>query len=272
MACHANHRAITMELTWLAWSGMLLLGCFLGLLGGLFGIGGGIIAIPMLVLVIGLEQQTAQGTALVMMVPNLLVAFWRYQQRHPLPFSLVLQLGGVAAATTWLAAQVATRLDSFMLRLLFGVFLFWLAFYLIRRQRKQAGQPGRSLPEKYLPLVGMIGGTSSGLLGIGGGLVANPFFTGWFGQSQTRAQCLSLALVMPASLVALGVYTQAGQVDWRLGGALALGGLLTVSAGVALAHRWKEKHLQRAFALLMLLTALWMILDPLLTGLSLIRR
>ena len=46
----------------------LLLGCVLGTLGGLFGIGGGLIAIPALGVVFGLDQQLAQGTALVMVV------------------------------------------------------------------------------------------------------------------------------------------------------------------------------------------------------------
>ena len=252
-----------LDLSWYLWGGMLLLGGFLGLLGGLFGIGGGILAIPVLALAFGLEQQQAQGTALVMMVPNLLIAFWRYQQRHPVPLVLALQLGGLAAATTWAPAQVATQLDSFTLRLLFGLFMFWLALGLFRRLLRPAAAESRALPARYLPLVGVLGGTSSGLLGIGGGLVANPFFTRWFGQPQTRAQSLSLALVLPASLVALLVYARAGQVSWGLGGVLALGGLLTVSSGVALAHRWPERRLRAAFACLMLGSALWMMLGPL---------
>mgnify|MGYP002041225292 CR=1 FL=1 len=47
----------------------LLLGAALGTVGGLFGIGGGLIAIPVLGVLFGLDQQIAQGTALVMVVP-----------------------------------------------------------------------------------------------------------------------------------------------------------------------------------------------------------
>lgn len=257
-----------MEFSWLALGGVLVLGSLLGLLGGLFGIGGGILAIPVLVLVFGLDQQLAQGTALVMMVPNLLIAFWRYQQRHPVPLGIAVRLGLLAACTTWATAQMANRLDSATLRTLFGLFLFWLALRLAWRllgRGKPAARPGRQpLPERFIPLVGLLGGSSSGLLGIGGGLVATPFFTGWFGQRQTTAQSLSLALVTPASLVALAVYTGAHQVHWTLGGVLALGGLGTVSAGVALAHRWPERRLQLAFAGLMLGTAVWMTAGPLL--------
>ena len=57
------------------------LGMVLGCPGGLFGIGGGL-AIPALGVIFGLDQQLAQGTALVMVVPNVVLALWRYHQRN----------------------------------------------------------------------------------------------------------------------------------------------------------------------------------------------
>ncbi|SPS01091.1 exported hypothetical protein [Cupriavidus taiwanensis] len=57
------------------------LGGLLGAVGGLFGIGGGLIAIPALGLLFGMDQQLAQGTALVMIAPNVLIGFWQYRKR-----------------------------------------------------------------------------------------------------------------------------------------------------------------------------------------------
>src|SRR5690348_17774784 len=57
------------------------LGGVAGLLGGLFGVGGGFLVIPLLGFFYGMDQQTAQGTALIMVVPNVLWAFSRYQRR-----------------------------------------------------------------------------------------------------------------------------------------------------------------------------------------------
>jgi uncharacterized membrane protein YfcA len=99
---------------------------------------------------------------------------------------------------------------------------------------------------------------------VGGGLVATPLFNGWFGQPQTVAQSLSLALVAPSSIIALMTYSNAQRVDWALGLPLALGGLFTVSAGVALAHRLPERRMRAAFAWMVLCTAVWMLLKPLL--------
>ena len=244
---------------------MLGLGAALGFFGGLFGIGGGIIVIPLLVLGFGMDQAVAQGTALVMMVPNLLIAWYRYSQRHPVPLKTSLQIGALACSTTWLVAHVATRLAPDLMRTVFSVFLLVLSLRMLIPTSMAApavDKPPRSL--RLMPLVGMVGGSAMGLLGVGGGLVATPIFTGWFRQKQTVAQSLSLALVAPSSIIALLTYSHAQRVDWAMGLPLAIGGLFTVSAGVAVAHRLPEKRMRQAFAWMVLCTAAWLLIKPLL--------
>jgi uncharacterized membrane protein YfcA len=53
-------------------------------------------------------------------------------------------------------------------------------------------------------------------------------------------------------------------VDWALGLPLAVGGLFTVSAGVAVAHRLPERRMRAAFASMLLATATWLLVKPLL--------
>ena len=251
---------------WLSLNELMLtvaLGAGLGFFGGLFGIGGGIIAIPLLVLGFGMEQSMAQGTALVLMVPNLLIAWWRYSLRHPLPWRAILLVAVSGTLTTWLLAHFATRLDPQILRGLFSAFIALLALRLLIVRRRPLGEVGQPLRISLLPVVGVMGGSSMGLLGVGGGLVATPLLTGWLGQRQAVAQSLALALVAPSSVVALVTYAGAQRVDWSMGLPLALGGLFTVSAGVAMAHRWSERRLRTAFAWMLLATALWLLLGPL---------
>lgn len=241
----------------------LSLGAALGFFGGLFGIGGGIIAIPLLVLGFGMNQALAQGTALVMMVPNLLVGWWRYQQRHPAPWRTALGVGVLAAGTTWATSHLATQLAPALLRQLFSVFLVSVALRMFADARRAAtADTGGTADPRLIPLVGVVGGSSMGLLGVGGGLVATPLLTRFFGLRQTSAQSVALALVAPSSVIALATYAHAQRVDWTMGLPLAASGLFTVSAGVALAHRLPERTLRRAFAGMMLVIGLWLLLQP----------
>lgn len=230
------------------------LGAVLGFFGGIFGIGGGIIAIPVLVLGFGLDQALAQGTALAMMVPNLIVAWWRYARRNPASLGMnAAGLAAVSTVTTWVAAHYAQGLNPHFLQLLFAGFLAVLgAGQLPARLPLTARTPVQS---RLMPLVGLLSGGSMGLLGVGGGLVATPFLTGLFGLGQRVAQSITLALVTPSSAAALFSYADHHNVDWTLGVALAAGGVATVSAGVALAHSLPERTLQKAFGVMLLLTA-----------------
>lgn len=240
--------------------GLLALGAGLGFSGGLFGIGGGIIAVPVLILAFGQDQATAQGTALVMMVPNLLIAWWRYARHNPVPAYEAIGVAVAGTITTWASAKLAGKLDQALLRSLFAVFLLFVAVQMMAKgaQPGTASRPGAD--RRFLPLVGVAGGASMGLLGIGGGLVAAPFFVRLFRLDQRVSQALSLALVAPSSVIALSTYSGQGHVDWTTGLCLAVGGVALVAAGVELAHRLPERQLRFWFGVMVGLTGLWLLL------------
>ncbi|MCP1647731.1 sulfite exporter TauE/SafE family protein [Pseudomonas nitroreducens] len=234
-----------------------LLGIVLGSLGGLFGIGGGLLAIPALGVLFGLDQQLAQGTALVMVVPNVLLAIWRYHQRNRIDFAQagVLALTGLVCA--FFASSIAVNLDARSMRTAFVVFLVLLALYLLVRLFQRVPQGG-STPRYGLPWMGVLGlgaGSLGGLFGVGGGVLATPVLTSVFGLTQVIAQGLALALAAPSTGVALATYAVHGHVDWRMGSALALGGLVSISSGVRLAHALPERQLRMAFSAFLIVCA-----------------
>lgn len=238
---------------------LLALGAGLGFSGGMFGIGGGIIAIPVLILAFGLDQATAQGTALVMMVPNLLVAWWRYARHNPVPYREAFGVALAGTFTTWATAHLADRLDQALLRSLFAVFLLFVAVQMMGWMAAgPAARQGAS--RRLLPLVGVAGGASMGLLGIGGALIAAPLCVKLFRLDQRVSQSLGLALVAPSSVIALGTYAGHDRVDWTIGICLGVGGVATVAAGVDLAHRLPEKQLRYSFGVMVGLTGIWLLL------------
>jgi len=100
---------------------------------------------------------------------------------------------------------------------------------------------------KWLWLLGVGSGMTGGLFGVGGGVVATPILTGVFGATQVAAQGLALALAAPSTAITLVTYAVHDHVNWQMGIPLAVGGLLSISWGVRLAHSLPEKLLRSLF-------------------------
>lgn len=227
----------------------LVFGAALGTLGGLFGIGGGLIAIPLLGVLFGLDQQIAQGTALVMVVPNVMLALWRYHQRNRIELRHALPLAIMGFSFAWLGSIWAVGIDAQTMRMGFVAFLIALSAYNLLRMfvasAPAASQMNYSWP--WLGLLGAASGTMGGLFGVGGAVVATPVLTSLFGTSQVVAQGLSLALALPSTGVTLVTYAAHHQVSWVIGLPLAVGGLMSISWGVKVAHALPERLLRGLF-------------------------
>lgn len=227
----------------------VVLGVALGTVGGLFGIGGGLIAIPVLGVLFGLDQQIAQGTALVMVVPNVMLALWRYHQRNRIELRHVLPLGGMGFCFAWLGSIWAVGIDAGVMRIGFIAFLLVLSAYNLLRMFVGNAAPSKQMRYSW-PWLGVLGaasGAMGGLFGVGGAVVATPVLTSLFGASQVIAQGLSLALALPSTSVTLATYALHHEVDWAVGVPLAVGGLLSISWGVRLAHGMPERVLRGLF-------------------------
>ncbi|MBV7568317.1 sulfite exporter TauE/SafE family protein [Pseudomonas sp. PDM27] len=227
----------------------LVFGAALGTLGGLFGIGGGLIAIPLLGVLFGLDQQIAQGTALVMVVPNVMLALWRYHQRNRIELRHALPLALMGFCFAWLGSIWAVGIDARTMRIGFVGFLIALSAYNLVRMfaahTTATSQMNYSWP--WLGVLGAASGTMGGLFGVGGAVVATPVLTSLFGTSQVVAQGLSLALALPSTGVTLVTYAVHHQVNWGIGLPLAVGGLMSISWGVKVAHALPERLLRGLF-------------------------
>ncbi|WP_137817756.1 sulfite exporter TauE/SafE family protein [Pseudomonas sp. 2FG] len=235
----------------------LVLGLALGTVGGLFGIGGGLIAIPALGVLFGLDQQLAQGTALVMVVPNVLLALWRYHQHNRIDLRYALALGLSGFFCAWLASTYAVSLDAGRMRMAFVGFLLALSVYNLSRLFIRPTPPSSELryPWPWLGLLGSCSGVLGGVFGVGGAVLATPILTSVFGTTQVVAQGLSLALAAPSTAVTLLAYGLHDYVAWAMGIPLAVGGLLSIGWGVKLAHALPERVLRSLFCGFLVLCA-----------------
>ena len=110
----------------------VVLGLAAGILSGLFGIGGGILMVPALVLLFGLSQHLAQGTTLALMVPPIgLLAAWTYYKQGyvDIKIAALICLGFFIGGL--IGAKCATSIHPVLLKKLFGVVLLIAALRMI---------------------------------------------------------------------------------------------------------------------------------------------
>lgn len=122
----------------------LVLGLAAGVLAGLFGVGGGILFVPALVL-LGLGQLEAQATSLLAILPTVVAGAWNQRRYGNLRVRTALTLGLVSVAGVEVGAQIATSLPETLLRRLFAVLLFAVAAQLAwRAYHTRPRYPGSS--------------------------------------------------------------------------------------------------------------------------------
>lgn len=110
---------------------LLLVGFIIGLVNGLFGSGGGTVAVPALVFMLGLSQHKAHATAISIIFPLSLVSAFLYYRNGVLNFKIssIVALGGVIGS--YIGAINLTKVPSSMLRKIFGIFMIIAAIRMI---------------------------------------------------------------------------------------------------------------------------------------------
>jgi hypothetical protein len=114
----------------------ILVGLLAGALGGLFGVGGGIIFVPALVLLFGLGQLEAEATSLLAIIPVDLAGTWRQHLYGNVRWRAALVIGVVAVAGVELGVLTAKSLPEETLQRLFGLLLLAVAAQLVWRARR----------------------------------------------------------------------------------------------------------------------------------------
>jgi uncharacterized membrane protein YfcA len=118
----------------------IALGLTAGLLAGMFGVGGGILFVPTLIL-LGLNQHEAIGTSLLAIVPTVVVGTWRQSRYGNVRWRAAAILGVVAAVTAQGGVALAEALPASTLRRLFAGLLVLVAIQIVLRRR--TGDPSR---------------------------------------------------------------------------------------------------------------------------------
>lgn len=242
----------------------LSVGAVAGLIAGLFGVGGGIVIVSILIFTFtahGFSEavltQMAIGTSLATIIVTSISAIHTHNARGAVRWDLVrLLVAGIAVGSAT-GGLLAVSLKGSILQLLFGGFLVAAGLKMLIRS---APQTTHNIPPKgYIAAIGAVIGSVSSLLGIGGGTLTVPALSS-FGVRMHQAVGTSAACGLPISVVATITYIVAGWSNDQLPTATvgyiylpAWFGIILLSVpcsrvGAIWAHKLNEKYLRRGFA------------------------
>jgi len=246
----------------------IALGLLAGCLSGLIGIGGGVILVPALIFFFGMSQHLAQGTTLALMVPPIgFLAAWSYYKQGYVNLRIAALVCVGFFFGGFCGAKLAEILPNATLEKIFAIGLGALALKILispassaeQAQQSHESASSRSISFKtglLLVIAGAVVGISSGLLGIGGGVLLVPALSVLFGLSQHEAQGTTLTLMVPPiGLLAAMQYYQNGDVNVTAGAFICAGFFFGALGGARLAHGMSAHILTKVFGVSVLLIA-----------------
>lgn len=250
---------------------LLLLGLGAGVLSGMFGIGGGVVIVPMLTLLFGFELKEATGTSLAaLLMPVGIFAVLAYYRAGLLRLKTAMTVATGLVIGGILGANIALGLPTQTLQQFYGVFLLWTGwrfseprkFYAAYRagtlRQTPPAQPEAAHPSPLLLLaVGFGAGILSGMFGIGGGVVIVPSLVAFLKFDQKLAVGTSLtAMLLPVSIGSVVTYYQAGLLDIGVAASVAAGLVIGAFGGAKLAISLPSATVKRLYGVFLILVGL----------------
>jgi hypothetical protein len=239
------------------WLAAALAGFTAGLAGGLFGVGGGIVLVPMLTAFFALSQHRAHGTSLAVIGATGLASIVVYGLHGQVSWAVALLVGVSSMFAARFGARAAARTSPRGLTMAFAVFLVLVAVRLLWKPPTGATTAHLELvPSIALDLaLGLAVGMVAGYMGVGGGIIAVPAFTLLMGMSQQLAQGTSLAVILVTAPAGALEHARHGNLVWRLVPTLAIGAAIGAVAASWWVQGLPHALLARAFAVFLLANA-----------------
>ena len=243
----------------------LLTGVVAGFASGLLGVSPGGILVPVISLTLRFPQHLAQAVSLVAQAPpTSLTGISNYAKsgrRVSFRWVVVLALGFVIGGPV--GAAIARQFNDRQLRWMFVSYLLLLALLsAIKGTKPGETKRAEQSQDRWIALsvIGFVAGVSSGLLGIGGGLVITACSVVLLRIGQHQAQALSLILTaLPLTLPAAWMYIRQGwHLPWWAVAGIILGLVIGTKLGAVLANKLPERALRWVFIALILGMAIYM--------------
>jgi len=248
---------------------LILVGAAAGVFAGLFGIGGGIIIVPALILLAGFPLVKATGTSLAaILLPVGILGIIAYHKARIIDLRASAFIAAGILSSVVVGAWLANALPVDLMRRFFAVFCFYVSWNFIdpvRRIKRLGGREVAAKPEPEanprpsayaLIGIGLLAGVMAGMFGIGGGNIIVPMLTLVLHYPAKRAIATSLgAILFPFGLPGVFYYYNAGTLDLSAAAWIALGLFLGTVFGARITIRLPSTTVKLLYGLFLLFVA-----------------
>jgi len=233
----------------------IAIGLVAGLISGSFGVGGGIIIVPGLVLFLHFTQRLSHGTSLLAIMPIAAagVIGFAFHGSINVTYALFLGLGSILGAIV--GTKLLKSVSNIWLARIFSVILLGTAIRLFV-DVPAPSQDFTLTPVSAIALivVGVLVGAIAGLLGVGGGIVLVPILIIFFGAAAPIAKGTSLLVTLIAGTTGSWRNYRSSNVDIAVAMKIGIAGIPTALIGAQLAIVMSDQVSTILFALLLLAT------------------
>jgi hypothetical protein len=238
-----------------------LVGVAAGLLGGLFGVGGGLIIVPGLVGFAHMERRLAHGTSLAATLPIALASLVTYLAHGNVdwPVALFLAIGAIAGAIV--GTQLLHVIPKNVLVMVFVITVLATATRLLISSDSTGRAELTIVSALLLVLVGFFTGTLAGLLGIGGGVIMVPAMVVGLGMVPALAKGTSVAVIVPTSIMGTIRNRKKANADIHVAAVVGSCGAVTAVIGATISDRMSDSLSNIMFAALLLFVAITQLLS-----------
>ena len=234
---------------------LIFLGIGVGTLSGFFGIGGGTILIPLL-LMLGYDTKTAIGISVIQMVFSSTYGSYLNNKKGTLDIAMILVIGLGGFVGALFSGSIASSLDDKTLEM---IFLAFALFALVRMFfKKIENKEQKDLNKVILFLIGLVLGALSMTIGVGGSILLVPILVGFLHVELKKAISAGLFFVVFSSISGLISHSLSEHMDFESGIVIGIASLLGVYIGIVLKDRVSNVVQKRLLVGFYLLVAIYL--------------
>ncbi len=246
-----------------------LCGVCVGILSAMFGIGGGIVMVPLIHIAFGQPAAVASGTSLFAILPTSISGMIARLHDGTIHFPVGIAAGLAGACLSPLGALAASTLPGFYAMVLTSLFIFFTAYNMFKRvyrtsPRYLAAHADKAVSHTaplqdaagarlygFTVVLGAVVGFLSGYVGLGGGFLIVPLLQWAFGYTMKEASGTSLVAVGILAVPSFVTHAILGNVLWVVGVLLILGSICGTKIGALILKKVNNRKLTALFGVLL---------------------